>query len=274
MAASTPSTFPFFSSLAPELRDQIWRCALPEEDVGPTLFLYKKGCWYPRGVPPDLVLEFRHDLLDPLGFDLPHVFVNHEARRIALAWIDKQRGRIVPQPKGDSQHPRFTRHFDPTQDILCITPSMWPDFLLEAVDRIALPDLAEHAVRFESSITRVALPKAVILDDFAALPEVWFSFSLVDELYLVLNEHFTHMPTAEGLPWTAAIRHQENAYVWEQETRRFTQAEAWRGRPSSNHQAMRTLFEDPGEANQVLLQELSRNHIPSFLVQPIFVAKR
>lgn len=100
MAATTPviSTFPLFSALPFELRDRIWREALPHP-AGPTLYFYRgRGCWVPRlltesdpgFIPGDdgLAFEFRTDRLGHDNqYNLPLVFVNHEARKVALAWL-------------------------------------------------------------------------------------------------------------------------------------------------------------------------------------------
>jgi hypothetical protein len=107
------TTFPLFSSLAPELRIQIWRDALPDR-IKPALFFYRgQGCWCPRHlteadngwVPPEgelnLGLDFRTDLLgDDNQFRVPIYFVNREAHSIALAWLREQVCTITNQALG------------------------------------------------------------------------------------------------------------------------------------------------------------------------------
>lgn len=83
--------FSLLSSLAPELRSQIWHQALPDS-VGSTLYTYKPGCFGPRefeegDVEYDetgeiLVMEWRHDLLDDSQFAIPLFFFNREATAI------------------------------------------------------------------------------------------------------------------------------------------------------------------------------------------------
>lgn len=101
VVATNSSTFPLFSSLPPELRNQIWCVAMPDK-VGPAFYFYRKGCWCPRSLSKSdeeygpeydeniLFFEFRYDLLDDAQFEVPLVFVNREARGIALAWVREQ----------------------------------------------------------------------------------------------------------------------------------------------------------------------------------------
>lgn len=100
------TVFPLFPALPFELRDRIWRNALPEP-AGPALYLYRgKGCWVARRLTEsdpgyiagsdELGFDFRTDqLVYDNQFDVPLCFVNHEARRIALAWFQEQ---VSPVP--------------------------------------------------------------------------------------------------------------------------------------------------------------------------------
>jgi 2EXR family len=88
-AAAADTCFPLFSSLPRELRDQIWRNAMPSE-LRPALYLYRKGCWRPRrllqheeGYDPEndeysLSFEFRYDLLDDTQLQVLLAFVQFE----------------------------------------------------------------------------------------------------------------------------------------------------------------------------------------------------
>ena len=95
------ATFPLFSSLPPEIRNQIWWEALPG-DIGPALYFYRKrGCWESRRITTavhgyqhadedhNLALDFRLEMLDhDQQFDLPTFFVSLEARGITRAWLE------------------------------------------------------------------------------------------------------------------------------------------------------------------------------------------
>src|SRR4051812_41445683 len=98
---ATTAAFPLFSVLPFELRDRIWRDALPGP-AGPALYFYRgRGCWVARRLIESdpgymagndgLGFEFRTDRLDQDNqFDLPLVSVNRETRRVALAWLREQ----------------------------------------------------------------------------------------------------------------------------------------------------------------------------------------
>src|ERR1700755_3451136 len=102
MAAVIPnsSEFPLFSSLPPELRNQIWLDSLSGK-VEPALFVFQKGYWHVRTITEfdeeycntpgaaNQSFEWRYGSLDDIQIELPLAFVNREARGIALDWIIK-----------------------------------------------------------------------------------------------------------------------------------------------------------------------------------------
>ena len=194
--AANFSTFPLFPNLSPELRNQIWYDGLPEE-VGPGLYFYKKGCWCPRrlsesdeGYDPqneenNLNFEFRHDLLDQIQVEVPLVFVNREARGIALAWVHEQNLEI--RPREDRQVPVFVRRFDPMRDALYITPEKWNEFLCEPDDRQFEPDLIEQLVDISPDLTRIAVPEALFRSEVASLPEMFRFFFNLKVLLIVVD---------------------------------------------------------------------------------------
>lgn len=186
VASLEQPTFSLFPSLAPELRDRIWRDAMPGK-VGPALYFYRKGCWSPRHLLQsdeeynpendelNLNFEFRHDLLDVVQFKVPLFFVNHEARNIALAWV-RAHG-IEIRAREDRQFPVFVCPFDPTRDVLYIALDKWDEFLREPDDRCFQQDLLGQLVIVKSAnITRIAVPEALLRSEVAtALAEILVS---------------------------------------------------------------------------------------------------
>ena len=171
-AATNSSTFPLFSSLALELREQIWRDALPNE-VGPVLYLYRKGYWCPReeydpqNHETNLNFEFRHDLLNVVQFEVPLYFVNREARKIALAWVRTHGIEIRARKKRES--PIFVCPFNPIRDVLYIPPNKWDEFLCEPDDRCSEPDLLERLLDVKTAdVTRIAVPEMLFRSEIAA----------------------------------------------------------------------------------------------------------
>ena len=176
-AAFNSSTFHLFSSLAFELRNQIWRDALPET-VGPALYFYKKGCWCHRLLlpsdekydhdhdhSPNICSEFRHDLLDAVQVKIPLFFVSHEARNVALAWVREHNIQI----HDDRQFPIFTCPFVPLRDVLYIALERWDEFLCEPDDRHMSPDSIGQYFYFKSAdVTGIAVPEALFQNKVAA----------------------------------------------------------------------------------------------------------
>ena len=171
VVATNSSTFPLFSRLPPELRNQIWCNAVPDK-IGPALYFYREGCWCPRllsksdkeyGPEYDeniLIFEFCYDLLDDAQFEVPLAFVNREARGIALAWVRKQ--GIELRSYENRHYPIFVRPFDPMRDALYVVLDKWFDFLCEPDNWRFQPDLFEQLVDLKSDLTRIAVPESLL----------------------------------------------------------------------------------------------------------------
>lgn len=119
--ATDPVSFPLFSNLPLELRNEIWKYALLEKDI-PALFPYEIGCWHPlllsEASADNIRLEFNYTLLEPIPLEVPIYFVNCEARGVALAWARDQgvRTRFCQEV----QNHVFVRRFDNEQDTLYV----------------------------------------------------------------------------------------------------------------------------------------------------------
>ncbi|KAI1446325.1 hypothetical protein F5Y02DRAFT_383784 [Annulohypoxylon stygium] len=208
--SSNSPTFSLFSSLPPELRDQIWHDALPG-DFGPALFIYRKGYWRPRRLTEsdegydasndehNLNFEFRYDLLDDAQFELSLAFVNHEARRVALAWVREQ--GIKTRARKDRPYPLFQRPFDPARDALYVPFEKWDEFRCEPDDRLWEPDLYGQLVSIETEPTRIAIPEALFRKEDALISEMFRYFYHVEVLLVVVGEQPTQLPADETHRW-------------------------------------------------------------------------
>ncbi|KAH8588769.1 hypothetical protein B0O99DRAFT_524379 [Bisporella sp. PMI_857] len=206
--AIKPSTFQFFSSLPRELRDQVWREALPK--IGPTLHFYQRGCWCPRQLSKsdegfyhedghddeelNLWFEFCTDLVEPVQFELPLVFVSHEAREIALAWVKEQGNGNLVIKDGESsrygmrQDPAFVRCFDMIRDVLYIGVDKWCDFVEEPSDRRSEPDLINRSVNVRPNVTRIAVPEAMLHSKYAdELIYMLEDYSWITTLFIIVE---------------------------------------------------------------------------------------
>ena len=278
-AATSSSTFPLFSSLAPELRNQIWCDALPGK-VGPALYFYRKGCWCPRRLSKsdeeydpehdenNLNFEFRHDLLDDVHFEAPLVFVNREARGIALAWVREQ--GIEIRPRADRQYPVFVRPFDPMRDALYVALDKWDDFLWEPDDRQFQPDLFEQLVDIKSNLTRIAVPEALLRSEVATLPEMFRYFFHLKVLFIIVGAQ-PDLQTADNdtrvqRRWEFEST-QGGAFFWNDDRGGFDFGDS----EYIGDEALYMLIE---EANKGLGEGLAKNQIRSFEVRPVFAIRR
>ena len=278
-APSRTSTFSLFPDLSPELRNQIWYDALPDK-IGPALFFYRKGCWRPRrllqsdeGYNPEndehnLNFEFRHDLLDDTHFELPLIFVNREARSIALAWVREQ--GIEIRTREGRQRPVFVRPFDPKADALYITPEQWDNFLYEPEDRQFQPDLLEKLVDVKTDLTRIAMSEALLQKEATTLPEISQYFFQLEALYIVVDAqpdlHSVDNDMKVQRRWEFEST-RERAFVWNDERGAFDGRE-------SEYAGAEALYRLIGEASKELGAWLAQNHIRNFEILPVLAVRR
>ncbi|KAI9722706.1 MAG: hypothetical protein M1812_001637 [Candelaria pacifica] len=277
-AAVNHSLFPQFSSLAPELRNQIWADALPEK-LGPALYFYRKGCWCPRrlsredeGYDPEndehnLTFEFRHDLLDDVQFEVPLLLVNREARSMAVAWVLAQGTKI--RPCKNRKYPVFMRPFNPIRDALYIPVDKWNDFLREPDDRLFQPDLVDQLVDTKSDITRIAVPEALLRKEAGMLSEVFRHFFNLEELVVIgdVQPDLRSMDedSKAQRPWEFEST-QEGAFVWNNDRGSFDLED----NKNSGHEALYRLI---GDVNKEIGEGLIDNHMRSFKIRPVFAVR-
>jgi hypothetical protein len=128
-ATPKPATFSKFSTLAGEVRNQIWYYALPTaEEIEPALTFFKPGCWRWQGVQPDLEFVFHHEFLE-VHVEVPMAFVNREARSIAVTRI-RELG-LVTKSRRD-HFPVFIRKFNPEEDAIYVKPGQLDDVIMDA----------------------------------------------------------------------------------------------------------------------------------------------
>ncbi|KAF7950085.1 hypothetical protein EAE96_007385 [Botrytis aclada] len=203
MTATTtsPSTFHHFSSLALELRTQIWEESLPSEFLL-ALYFYKRGCWQPRiftesdpsyydGVcehysTEDLNrnFEFRYDLLDNIHFQTPLLFVNHEARKITLTWARRHGIEIC----GDPLFPRLSRPFNPVRDILYVSADQLDELFIEPHDRSSEEDMIDLTHGIFNEVKRLAVPESMLGVYFSmATSDGLSDHFYIEVLYIIIN---------------------------------------------------------------------------------------
>ena len=279
VAATCCSTFSLFPSLPPELRNQIWHDALPSS-FRPALYFYKKGFWCPRrlsesdeGYDPsndelNLNFEFRHDLLDDADFEVPLVFVNREARGIALGWVREQGIKIRPC-EGDL-FPAFVRPFDPLHDALYVALDRLNDFWCEPGDRQAQPDLLEQLVNVHSEVTRIAVPEALLPKEVAPLRDMFLYYCNVRVLYIVIGAQPDPQSKDNDKKlqrWWELDNTRGGALIWNQDRKGFD-------REDVEHMGDEARYKLIEEAAKGLGEVFAREFIRSFEIRPIFAVKR
>ena len=277
------STFPFFSSLPLELRDQIWRDTLP--NVKLAVYFHKQHCWFPRDLSQSheyygfandksyTYFKFRHDLLQHVQYELPLFFVNHEARRIALAWIKEHDIEIWAREScasfyayDDRRSSVFTRPFNPLLDVLYIALDQRDDFLRELYELCFRRDLLQGRIKLApAKVKHIAVPEALLLGRkvAAVVAEILQDgfFSLVENLMIVIDKQ----PNPQGR-WEIE-RPQEEVFLWNNDRSIF---EIRDSKNISNEALYRLL----GEVNKWLGEEPLKKHIRSFRIQPVFAVRR
>lgn len=274
-------TFPLFSSLPTELRIKIWRDALPDDDR-PALYPYKRGCWCPRWLSPsdpgydpncepNIDLEFRHDLLDHIQVDLPLLFVNWEARGIALSWAHQN--DIEMRFYKDRQCHVLTRPFKLEHDVLYIAPNRLNDFYIESIDRIGEPDLFDQCVSVSPALARFAVPWTLLETEEDPLREMFDDFVCLAVLFVIVNTPPPEFPDNEMKVqrwWEleSAEDKQGRAFLWNHERRGFE----WES--GENYINNEALYRQIEEASKGLIPTLVGHRTRSFEIRPIFAVRK
>lgn len=256
--ATESSTFPLFSSLPPELRSQIWRDALPDK-ARPALYFYKKSCWRSRRLSETILnFNFRYDILDEVHFEFSLVFVNHEARRVALAWVHEQGIKI--RPRRDKQRPVFVCPFKVKRAPCYVTLDKWEDFLREPDNRTFQPHLSGEIVDIEPDLERIAVPDALLRSKIDTLLEMpWCRFG-VQMLFIPVD----------------AQPHDGDMTVQKQWKLESIQGEVF----SCNYECASDVFGDSAyigdevQASKKLVEGRTKNDMRNFGIRPIFAVRR
>lgn len=269
--------FRLFSSLPSEVRHQIWRDTLPGDDT-PALYPYRTGCWCPRWLLPseetydprhdNIDLEFRHDLLDDIQVDMPLVFVNSEARSIALRWASKQ--GIEMRFSADRQCHIFVRGFHLDRDALYVSPHQFDDFCVEPYDRMAEPDLLEKMVSHVPDVTRFAVPEALFHPPDDVLYDMVNTFGSLEVLYIIVNTPPPDFPESEGRvqrQWELEGT-QGRAFFWSANRGEFDLGE------SGEYIGDGKLYRQIQELSRVLVTILVNSCIRRFEIRPVFAVER
>ena len=166
--------FHLFSRLPTELRQQIWNEALPRE-IGQTFYCYNTKCWEPRQLveadegfesthETNLHFTFQDELLDPVLFEIPLLFVNREARIVAQHWLTKH--RIGSYQSKDGHSIVFACRFNAHRDSLYVGHGPLNYFLVEPGEREYMLDLIGKPFMFSpASIKYLALPATVFMPE-------------------------------------------------------------------------------------------------------------
>lgn len=274
------STFPKFASLPPELRNQIWRDALPDKDR-PAVYPYKRGCWIPRqlskteeGYDPvntdcNTTLEFRHELLDYVQVKLPLALVNCEARAIALAWAREQ--GIEMRFLKDRQCHILARSFDPERDTLYVALDKIDDWCSEPDDRMFEPDVLGKNYNWGLYPTRIALPEALLRGkEDPALGELfeWFTYPTV--VYVIVNAQlgFEDNDAKVQRRWELeGSTQQGKAFFYNPKNRGFELGDG-------EYICDESLYRRIEEACKDLSDVVASNFVESFEIQPVLAARR
>ena len=285
---TTPTfTFPQFSQLPAELRNQIWADSLPEKD-DPLLYLYRKGYWAPgnpeRTESNLLTFGFDHTLLHPVRVKSPLLSVNREARGVAFNWMHKH--GIEQHFCQNTQCHIFVRAFDPTQDALCYTSGTdiidgphermreidYQDFFEYHGRRREVADIRhfraayeENNLHFQNDVTRVAV-EGEILDEEGddTLMDLFKFFPKLELICVIddddMDELWEMMETKvqRRVEYTAAYR----SFFWNHEKGDFDLGDCQDVGNESMYWRMDI-------ARKELRDTLIQERIPSFEIRPI-----
>jgi hypothetical protein len=297
-----PQTFSLFSSLTPELRDQIWREAIALPQISDSLHLYKRGCWLPRQLNPsdlgyhtskdreadnelNLWLEFRTEMVQPVQFELPLAFVSHEARHITLEYLQNQdRARTITMAERASTHhgtnnvdvvdvhmskpyPCFVRRFDMLLDTLYIDIDTWTDFIEEPSEIDAGHPVYNREFTIRPNVTRIAIPEAFLSSKHAG-ELVWLheDYKWITTLLVIIDTSpdLTHDTSAVNGRWWELEDINEGEFVWDNQRQEFDSR--WTGQ--------RVWYGPLADALLQHTQQFIANGVSRFEVRPVRAVRR
>ncbi|KAJ3541799.1 hypothetical protein NM208_g2437 [Fusarium decemcellulare] len=261
---SKNSEFLPFSSLAPELRNQIWREAVPDL-TGLGLCPYRNGLWLPKFLEPsdeeylpghdNIDLDIRHDLLS-VQIEVSLYSVNHEARGVALAWIREQNIEIRLR----NHRPIFLRKFDISRDVLFIALDKMIDIELDPVNRMEQPDLEGRSVTTHPNIRHFAIPEAAFRSD-DSLRHLMDWYCGLNVLFVLVGAQ----PDFEG-QWELDTR-RGKSFIWDHERGGFK----WGPGECLGDEGLYKRIE---EDQKGLDEEIRRLPMQSFEIRPIYAVRR
>ncbi|KAE8131638.1 hypothetical protein BDV38DRAFT_290010 [Aspergillus pseudotamarii] len=269
------AVFTLFPTLPPELRNQIWRDALPDK-VRQALYFYKWGCWRSRRLIEDdedynhgndqlnICYEFSHDLLDPMKIEMPLLFVNSEARGIALAWVKGQ--NLQRAFCEDGQTPIVIRPFDPAHDTLYISLDAWDSFSNEPCEAVSG---SEYYNCVPPAFTRIAVPEAFFQYDIS-LSDLFHFYYNLEKVFIIPNAQANIHSEKKGLKMQRRWELQSTQgpmLFWNNDRECFE----WKDSADINDNAMSTVIK---KACDGLDKELMFFEMKSFQVQAAFAIRK
>ncbi|OJJ97925.1 hypothetical protein ASPACDRAFT_45224 [Aspergillus aculeatus ATCC 16872] len=211
------SSFLKFPKLPAELRLKIWEEALPELIEQPLYFYSQRKTTHAYDTPEDdsslaavvpQNIDVQHGQVRPRTVELPHLFVNWEARGTALCWVDKQdaeklaswmRPKQSPYHHHHHHHHILVRPFCPETDTLYVPAELWDEFILEKRKTESVPGYREVGgvvaqepvfITFpapERALRSVAVPMRLLQEHPGSLVGAFFRWRGVKVVYLVVH---------------------------------------------------------------------------------------
>lgn len=201
MEPSIAPSFHSFSRLPTELRLQIWQYAFPTQ-IGPALYSYRKGCWFPCSQQQSITqhqdgdramvvcLKLDLEMLDDVCFSMPLLYTNNEARQVALAWCRRYTFGLAHHFRvSTTGFHALRRTFHAGTDAFYIPFEDWDDCMNEPRIRRSEPDLRHRHTSLQSNVKRVAIPITLLQEqiELNCLCHIFWTFPGVQELLIVTN---------------------------------------------------------------------------------------
>ncbi|CAI6334792.1 unnamed protein product [Periconia digitata] len=176
------SSFPSFSELPAELRNEVWKLSLPDTSA-PVLVSLDVNSWNASGTEPDLCVEYQLNKRDPIYYQVPLAFVNHEARSIALAWARKHECTMLAR---DGKDPVFARPFDHKKDAIYLDCIDLVDIKHRYMDRTNEPDLLDRDVDIVSDVEYVVSTQSFLQEPtLFSIKDVFDIWPMVHTWYII-----------------------------------------------------------------------------------------
>lgn len=268
----SPTTFPQFPLLPPEIRRQVWLLALGK--LRPALYPFRTGCWCPRqlcegdsnydaNTTYNIDIELRHELFDHVPMPAAALrTVSREARMIAKDWLCAELQMLQTRQR---QLPPWK--FSSTGNIMYIASNQMYDYYVGPWDRLNEADVEGQIVSFQYWLGALAVSEVMIREMPEDLLEILDWAMHVRVLYVIVGEEPDLATVGARVRWRWEVDGDgRRGYLWDRDGDGFRWGD---GERTGGEELGKKIEEMSGEIAKVC----KSNGVGRFQIKPVYAVR-